>query len=65
MTFVGKKERGYQEVELSNRVNSAEDDAVRLVRDSGNDGFGWSGGRMATKEFPVLAIFVVLGVERS
>jgi hypothetical protein len=60
MAFAGPKKRGNQRVKLSTRVDSAWDEAVALVKDGGSDGVGGSVGGMASEEFLVFTMFMML-----
>jgi hypothetical protein len=54
------EKRGGQGTELSIRIDSAGDEAVALVEDGGSDDADGSVGGMATEEFLVLTMFMML-----
>ena len=60
MTFTRPKERGGQRAKLSTRIDSAWDKAVALMENGGSDGVGGSIGGIASEEFLVLTMFMML-----
>jgi hypothetical protein len=60
MTFARPKKRRGQRAKLSTRINSAWDKAVALVKNGGSDGVGGSICGMASEEFLVLTVFMML-----
>jgi hypothetical protein len=60
MTFARPKKRRGQRAKLSTRINSAWDKAVVLVKNGGSDGVGGSICGMASEEFLVLTVFMML-----
>ncbi len=60
MTFTRPKKRGGQRAKLSTRIDGTWDKTVALVENDGNDGVSGSVGRMASEEFLVFTMFMML-----
>ena len=60
MTFAGPKKRRGQRAKLSTRIDGTWDKAVALVKNGGSDGISGSVGGMASEEFLVLTVFMML-----
>ena len=60
VTFAWPKKRGGQRTKLSTRIDGTWDKTVALVENGSNDGVSGSVGRMASEEFLVFTMFMML-----